>query len=92
MGTQDTPEGGAWSVQTKNICRKKERSDLMNINDIATLVSSLGFPIVMCGMMAWYIKYMSDRHKEELNALSNVIADNTKVIEGLKQLITDRIA
>ena len=64
----------------------------MNMNDMASLVSTLGFPVVMCGMMAWYIKYMSDRHKEELNALSNVIADNTKVIEGLKQLIMDKIA
>lgn len=64
----------------------------MNVNDIATLVSSIGFPIVMCGAMAWYVKYMSDQHKEDLEALSAVIADNTKVIEGLRQLIMDKIA
>lgn len=64
----------------------------MNVNDIATLVSSIGFPIVMCGAMAWYVKYMSDQHKSDLEALSAVIADNTKVIEGLRQLIMDKIA
>lgn len=64
----------------------------MNVNDIATLVSSIGFPIVMCGAMAWYVKYMSDQHKADLEALSAVIADNTKVIEGLRQLIMDKIA
>ena len=64
----------------------------MNVNDIATLVSSIGFPIVMCGAMAWYVKYMSDQHKQDLEALSAVIADNTKVIEGLRQLIMDKIA
>lgn len=64
----------------------------MNVNDIATLVSSLGFPIVMCGAMAWYVKYMSDQHKKDLEALSKVISDNTVVIEGLKQLIMDKIA
>ena len=69
-----------------------ERSYVMNVNDIATLVSSIGFPIVMCGAMAWYVKYMSDQHKQDLEALSAVIADNTKVIEGLRQLIMDKIA
>lgn len=63
----------------------------MNVNDIATLVSSIGFPVVMCGAMAWYVKYQSDQHKAELNALSSVIVENTKVIEGLKQLIQDKI-
>lgn len=64
----------------------------MNVNDIATLVSSIGFPIVMCGAMAWYVKYMSDQHKSDLEALSKVIQDNTVVIEGLRQLIMDKIA
>lgn len=64
----------------------------MNVNDIATLVSSIGFPIVMCGAMAWYVWYMSDQHKKDLEALSKVISDNTVVIEGLKQLIMDKIA
>lgn len=64
----------------------------MNVNDIATLVSSVGFPIVMCGAMGWYVWYMSNQHKKDLEALSKVISDNTVVIEGLKQLIIDKIA
>lgn len=63
----------------------------MNVNEISALVSSIGFPVVMCGAMAWFIKYQNDQHKSELSALSSVITENTKVIEGLKQLIQDKI-
>lgn len=63
----------------------------MNVNEISALVSSIGFPVVMCGAMAWFIKYQNDQHKSELTALSAVITENTKVIEGLKQLIQDKI-
>ena len=89
----ETPRRRCRLLQSMNACRFEERSCLiMNVNDIATLVSSIGFPIVMCGAMAWYVKYMSDQYKADLKALSAVIADNTKVIEGLRQLIMDKIA
>ena len=38
----------------------------MNTQDIILLVQSVGFPIVMCGVMAWYVKHMSDQHREDL--------------------------
>lgn len=63
----------------------------MDINAITQLISGVGFPIAMCVAMAWYVKYQADNHKSELNALSDVITENTKVIEGLKQLIQDKL-
>lgn len=63
----------------------------MDVNAITQIVSTVGFPIAMCGAMAWYVKYQSDVHKTELSALSDVITENTKVIEGLKQLIQDKL-
>ena len=63
----------------------------MNLTDIATLVGSLGFPIVMCIVMAWYIKDQSEKHLAETKTLTEVINHNTIVLESLKQLLQDEI-
>lgn len=66
----------------------------MTAQDVITLVQSVGFPIVMCGLMAWYVKYISDKnreqitaereaHKEEMNEVIKAINNNTIVIEKL---------
>ena len=52
----------------------------MNINDIMTLITSVGFPIVMCGAMGWYLKYISDKHSSEVLQL------NTQHNEEMKQV------
>jgi L-asparaginase/Glu-tRNA(Gln) amidotransferase subunit D len=62
--------------------------------DVMTLIQTVGFPIVMCGAMAWYVKYISDKnreqitaereaHKEEMNEVVKAINNNTIVIEKL---------
>ena len=66
----------------------------MSAQDIVTLFQSVGFPIVMCGLMAWYDKYITDKnreqitaereaHKEEMNEVVKAINNNTIVIERL---------
>lgn len=66
----------------------------MTAQDILTLIQTVGFPIVMCGAMAWYVKYISDKnreqitaereaHKEEMNEVVKAINNNTIVIEKL---------
>lgn len=61
------------------------------MNELATLVSSLGFPIVMCGVMAWYIKNLTDTHKNEVLTLQHSIEENTlkivELIDSVKELI-----
>lgn len=42
----------------------------MDANQIITVISTVGFPIVMCGAMAWYVKYVTDKHREEVNNLN----------------------
>lgn len=42
----------------------------MDINAVTTLITSVGFPIVMCGAMSWYVKYISDKHAEEVQRLN----------------------
>ncbi len=66
----------------------------MTAQDVMTLIQTVGFPIVMCGAMAWYVKYISDKnreqitaereaHKEEMNEVVKAINNNTIVIEKL---------
>lgn len=63
----------------------------MDMTNIGTLIGSLGFPIVMCIIMAWYIKDQGEKHMQETKALSDVINQNTIVLESLKQLLQDEL-
>lgn len=67
---------------------------MVTVQDVMTLIQTVGFPIVMCGAMAWYVKYISDKnreqitaereaHKEEMNEVIKAINNNTIVIEKL---------
>lgn len=66
----------------------------MDTNAIIALIQSVGFPIVMCGLMAWYVKYIADKnreeiaeereaHKQEMKQIIIAINNNTIVIEKL---------
>ena len=67
-------------------------------NAVVQLISTVGFPIVMCGVMGYYVKYLNDAHKEEINKindehmdevdkLTNTIDNNTIVMEQLSTKI-----
>lgn len=66
----------------------------VDANAIIGLIQSVGFPIVMCGLMACYVKYITDKnreeiaqereaHKQEMNQVITAINNNTIVIEKL---------
>lgn len=38
----------------------------MQPNEIVQVIQGVGFPIVMVGAMAWYVKYITDKHREEM--------------------------
>lgn len=68
----------------------------MNMGDISQLISSIGFPIAMCVLMCYYIKYTQDnyrtdinslneKHKEETTSLVQAINNNTLVIKELSE-------
>lgn len=61
----------------------------MDTNTLIQLVSSLGFPIVMCGALFWYMIQQQKTHKEELEHLKDTINENTKVLTELTTLIKD---
>ena len=62
--------------------------------DIVQLVSSVGFPIVACLGMGWYVKYQTDNyrnevqdmrkeHKDEIAKITQALNNNTNALTKL---------
>ena len=56
--------------------------------DIATLLGSYAFPVVACICMAWYVKYITDKNKEETAQLNK---QHTSVMLAYKDELKDAI-
>lgn len=59
----------------------------MTANDIVNLVSTVGFPIVMCGVLLYYIMQVNKKNDETIKGLSDTINQNSKVLTELTTLI-----
>ena len=55
----------------------------MDVTVITQLVSTVGFPIAMCGLMAYYIKYTEDKHRDEIKTMRDALNNNTMVLQKL---------
>lgn len=53
------------------------------INDLSSLISTLGFPIAMCLIMCYYINKINDAHKEEAGKFAEALNNNTVVLQKL---------
>lgn len=42
----------------------------MDFSALSSFLSSFGFPVVMCGAMAWYVYDTTKRHREEVASLN----------------------
>lgn len=58
------------------------------MTEIVDIISTVGFPIACCCAMAWYVKYITDKnreqieamnqkHKEEMDSVTEAINNNT---------------
>lgn len=52
----------------------------MDFNNIAQLISSVGFPIVCCIWLIYNQTKQTEAHKEEINKLSETVENNTKAM------------
>lgn len=59
----------------------------MDLNNLTALVGSLGFPIVACGVLFWYLNKERETHAEEMKVLTEALNSNTKIITEVKVLI-----
>ena len=55
----------------------------MDIQSIITAISTVGFPIVMCGALFWYMINQRDSHKEEISKMTEAINNNTLALQKL---------
>ena len=53
------------------------------LNELSTLISTLGFPIGMCLIMCYYINKINDAHKEESGKFAEALNNNTIVLQKL---------
>lgn len=45
------------------------------MNEIVTAISTVGFPIVMCVLIFYYMEKEAESHKQEVDGLKEVLTD-----------------
>lgn len=53
------------------------------LNDIAPVISSLGFPIAMCLILCYYVNKINESHKAESKDFADALNANTVVLQKL---------
>ena len=70
----------------------------MGWNEVLQAVTTVGFPIVCSGAMMWYVKYITDKnreeitsmstlHKEEISEVTQALNNNTLVLQKLCDIL-----
>lgn len=57
------------------------------MNDIVTIISTVGFPIAMCLCLMWFVKYLLDTHKMESQEFTSALNNNTLALQKLIDMI-----
>ena len=60
---------------------------MADISGIVQIISTVGFPIVMCLILMKYMTDSNAKHESEVNHLTDTIDANTKVLTELCTLI-----
>lgn len=58
------------------------------MDQASQLISTLGFPIVMAGLMAWYINKQADTHREEMESVRKTVEQNSQIIAETNTMIS----
>ena len=61
------------------------------MNEVMTMISTLGFPIVACVGLAWFCKYMLDQQQKNVDKMFDMYdksnAENREAIKACTQAI-----
>ena len=60
----------------------------MGAQDYTNLISSVGFPIVMCLIMVKLMARMEESHKAEIDSLKDSLNNNTNVLTRLEAMFS----
>lgn len=58
-------------------------------DQIVSLISSVGFPIVVCGYLLWSQRDERNKHAEESKGFVEAINNNTTILEKLLERMKD---
>lgn len=62
---------------------------MVDYTGITQVVSTLGFPIVMCGVLVWLNVKQMNAHRESEENFTQALLDNTKAYIELKEAIAN---
>lgn len=73
----------------------------MEVNVILQAIGTLGFPIVCAVAMGWYVKYVTDKnrediatlneqHQQEMKEVTEALNNNTLALQKLSDLLDGR--
>lgn len=55
----------------------------MELAEITSIITQIGFPIAVCLICFWYIKKIQEDHKAEMDKMAAAINNNTYVMQRL---------
>lgn len=61
----------------------------MDVNTVTTLISSVGFPIVVSLFLFYYIYKMQEKTNETIKSLTEAVNNNTNVVNNLITHMTE---
>ena len=61
----------------------------MDVNAMQAIIANLGYPIVVSGVLMWYINKKEQAHKEEIDKMSEAVNNNTRVLQKLIDKLGD---
>jgi hypothetical protein len=68
----------------------------MGVQEIGQLIGTYGFPIVACGAMAWFVKYITDKNNARIDSINeqhqNEMKDVTTAINNNTIALTKLVA
>lgn len=70
----------------------------MDVSALTQIISTVGFPITMVGVMSYYVKYITDQnsarmdklnadHKAEMDSVTEALNNNTLALQHLTDLM-----
>lgn len=62
----------------------------MDINTIVDLIGNLGFPIIMCGALCYYIYKQSSANNKAIEQLEDVVTELKSAIQQLISKLEDK--
>lgn len=61
----------------------------MGVNDVVSIISTVGFPIAACVALFWQSNQMQKQHKEEMDGVKEALNNNTLVVQKLVDKLAD---